>query len=164
MGSQDSGSVGLATFGGGTYMRSDTARDRRWRLGRRRCLIQHGADCTRGGPSRGRTNMAEPKSPRLNRPAAEPRKSLAAERTPATRRQPDVLVVEEEIVILPGEQGDRGPKGPVGLPGERGERGDKGAKGEAGLRGERGDKGAKGEAGLRGERGDKGAKGEPGLA
>ena len=119
--------------------------------------------------------MAQPRGSRSSRSNTNSDKLVTASGTTAARRQADLIdeeaqgvglvVVEEDIVVLPAEAEDRGPKGPTGLPGERGEQGDKGPRGPSALPanaatratrvlaakpacGERGEQGPQGPVGL----------------
>lgn len=77
-------------------------------------------------------------------------------------------VVEVNVTIEKGLQGDPGPQGPIGLTGPegprglQGERGEKGEKGDTGERGPQGEQGPEGPQGPQGEPGPKGEKGDPG--
>jgi hypothetical protein len=71
------------------------------------------------------------------------------------------------IELMPGPQGEQGPKGDQGEPGADGAQGLKGDQGEPGIQGPRGDKGDQGEPGLvgpQGEQGPQGQQGETGAA
>ena len=99
---------------------------------------------------------------------------MAQNKTPTSTKAPvparattetETVVATIDLTVEPGDQGLKGPTGPVGAAGVRGDQGPKGPVGQAGIAGDQGVKGPVGAAGpvdLAGERGPKGATGPVG--